>query len=305
MKLRYKIPFRLDLYAPDKRTTTIRTEFTHANLRCNMSLSGEKSRSFDDIEPGDDEDLTKIIAEIPTDQRWFKSVTHLQIEIEDVGKKRLETLVETRDFSKLYKLLRTLGNRCIRAFRNFGMIAEIREIPPGGEEKPEIGLRSWLVEIRKNGHDWEKLISGGGLREILRTLQPQRVPNFKPERWSMIEEAIQDDVAPDPEQEFTVNALEHLDSGNYRSAVMESIIALEITLTSFIREYLANYKGMSEQQINRFLSPNLTLDMRLAGVVQLMLDESELRMFHMDKILQAVHWRNRIVHKTGHLPEEP
>jgi hypothetical protein len=121
-------------------------------------------------------------------------------------------------------------------------------------------------------------------------------------RWAEIEKAIQDNKSPLPEQEFTVNASEHLYLRNFRLALVESVIGLEIVLSRHLRTYLHTQKKAPEARIGEFLTPNLTLNMRLSGLLVLTLPPDVFQQIDLDTIKKAVRWRNQVVHKTGQLP---
>jgi len=90
---------------------------------------------------------------------------------------------------------------------------------------------------------------------------------------------------------------------NFRLALMESIIGLEIVLTRYLTEYLRVYKGFSKKRIEDFISRELTLSLRLAGLLDLTLPQTDLQVIDFDKVRLAVTWRNRVTHRTGHLPQ--
>jgi hypothetical protein len=122
-------------------------------------------------------------------------------------------------------------------------------------------------------------------------------------RWPDIVEAIQANLQPGPEQEFFTNAIEHLRLGNYRYALLEAVICLEIVMTQFIRTYLSQ-KGIPNTRINKFVSDKLGLTARVAALLNLTLDQPP----HPDYIstaLRAIEWRNKVVHGTGRLPNRP
>jgi len=102
--------------------------------------------------------------------------------------------------------------------------------------------------------------------------------------------------------EFLTNALEHLHAHNFRLAVIESIIGLEIVLTRFLREYLKNAKGYNKNRIDKFLRPNFGLSSRVAGVIELCLTKNDLPGINFETVLKAIEWRNSIIHKKGKLP---
>ncbi len=59
---------------------------------------------------------------------------------------------------------------------------------------------------------------------------------------------------------------------------------------------------MPDKRIDSFLRHDFGLTPRLAGILDLTMHESYLRDIKLDQVLQAVTWRNHIVHKTGQLP---
>jgi hypothetical protein len=105
--------------------------------------------------------------------------------------------------------------------------------------------------------------------------------------------------------EITINALAHLNQKNYRIALLESVIALEIAFTRFLREDLKNRRGLTKKNLNYFLTPNLTLGIRLAGLLNLTLPNAGWEKMDIEKVQAAVGWRNRLVHDSGKLPDIP
>jgi len=124
-----------------------------------------------------------------------------------------------------------------------------------------------------------------------------------PSTHGVFEEAIQDDLQPRPELEFTTNAIEHLRLGNHRFALLEAIIGLEIVLARFLQSYLKVRKGLSKTRIEKFLSPDLGLTARVAGVLDLVLTKEQLEQTRIENVLSAIKWRNTVVHRTGRLPD--
>ncbi|HEX9868845.1 MAG TPA: hypothetical protein VGC99_09670 [Candidatus Tectomicrobia bacterium] len=121
--------------------------------------------------------------------------------------------------------------------------------------------------------------------------------------WAEIVEAIRDDLPVLPEQEFTVNAREHLDLRNFRLALVESVIGLEIVLHRHLLAYLRIHKKVPQTRVQEFLSPNLTLATRLSGLLDLTLPPDALQQINLGNVRKAVGWRNKVVHVTGRLPD--
>jgi hypothetical protein len=90
---------------------------------------------------------------------------------------------------------------------------------------------------------------------------------------------------------------------NFRLALLEAIIGLEIVLTRFLKAYLHVYKSTPVNRIDTFLSAKFPLTARLSGALDLTLDAGDLQAIDLNRVLTAVRWRNRVVHRTGHLPE--
>ncbi len=304
MILRFSLPLQIRVFAPTSDPLNcLQTEFEHKDLRCLVRLVGGDVVSISNV--GLDKEMSEFVAKIAPDRRCHRDITQLECDIHDSGK--LQKNVEERDFEKLSKLLHTIANRCLRAIRNFGIVGEIQEIPlPEEGEKPDWRLRAWAVKTSPDGKVWTPLIAGGGGgEEALMAFHLKKKAEMKAVVWKKIAEAIQDDRQANPEMEITINALAHLDVKNYRMALLESVIALEIAFARFLREDLTNRRGLNKKNLNSFLTPNLTLSIRLAGLLNLALPDTEWKKIDIAKVQTAVGWRNRLVHDSGKLQNIP
>lgn len=115
-------------------------------------------------------------------------------------------------------------------------------------------------------------------------------------------EVLEDNLEVEPEDEFLTNTIGHLRACNFRLAIVDAVIGLEIVLTRYLKSYLATVKKMPKSRIQLFLHNDFGLTPRLAGILDLTIHESYLKDVKLDQVLQAVLWRNHIVHKTGRLP---
>ena len=140
-----------------------------------------------------------------------------------------------------------------------------------------------------------------GLADFIPFLSTENIGELDYNNWPTIVEAIQDNLESPPEQEFITNALEHLKVRNYRLALIESIICLEIVLTQYLKAFFSINKQIPEKRINNFLNPNLGLNARISVLLNLCLDERDIESVNFTNILRAINRRNHIIHKTGNL----
>ncbi len=292
MILRFQIPIKLDVIAPDPESLSLQTTLTDRRYPCSIHLTGSDPFERDWA---------------PEERRYRKQVTSLLITIsEDPSKTTLKSLVETKSYKKLVKLFRSLTNRILQAIRNAGMVPLLRQLYDYDGEDYEATLTHWKAESDNGDGSWKPLVitpPGSRLFLAMAAAFPLDTPELRASKWPEIDEAIQDNLTPPPEQEFTVNAIEHLRQKNLRLALLESIIGLEIVLTRHITEHLKAYTGIPKERIKKFLSPSFGLTARLSGILDLTLTADNLKDINLKKILAAVKWRNAITHGTGHLPQ--
>lgn len=243
----------------------------------------------------------------PPESRCFLRAERIKITLGgDDTAHELWQRIGNSEWRDLVQILRTVINRCLRGIRNFGIVPSLHSLRENPNENAEAILRTWRAEVEANG-DWQKLLPEVvlfALGTLLSTTSPTVPSELDVVRWSSIEEAIQDDLEPPPELEFTTNAIEHLRLGNQRFSLLEAIIGLEIVLTRWLTVYLTAEKGLSKTRIRQFLSPDLGLGARLAAVLDLTLDRRTLKTIDLTKVLSAVRWRNHVVHRTGKLPDD-
>jgi hypothetical protein len=225
---------------------------------------------------------------------------------EDPPGKMLQSFIDARDYKRLATIMLTIVNRCFRAIRHAGMVYNVNEIPEIEDQEAEPLLGLWGTKVSVDGLSWTLLSQQWGapsLRPIINfwavKINPGRL-NF--DRWAEIEEAIRDDLPVLPEQEFTLNAIEHLHVRNFRLALVESIIGLEIVLSRYLSAYLRLHKKVPQSRIKGFLSPQLTLNSRLSVLLDLTLPQDVLQQINLGHVRKAVGWRNKVIHDTGQLP---
>jgi hypothetical protein len=171
--------------------------------------------------------------------------------------------------------------------------------------KPECILYFWSVQTSEDGTDWDHIIAKPKNLEQLKHYFSYKQPptgRLDAVKWPDIEKALIYDLSPPPEREFITNSNENLRIKNYRLALLEAIIGLEIMLTRYLTEYLSNQKGLSKTRIKDLISPNLDLTTRVSVLLDMIIEPEYLQKVDVEKILAAISWRNSVVHKTGNIP---
>jgi hypothetical protein len=293
MILRFKIRNPLLITGPKRERWDGQTRFTYKRLQCSMGLIC--SSPFDDSR-----------------ENYSHFVEDLEFTIrEDPPKNTIQSLIDTRAYQRLINIMRTIVNRCLRSIRNFGRVAGVHELPRVEDQETEELLELWHAEASVDGLNWMPIGQGsnfyrlamGRLFGLARTGTTIEDAKLDMQRWAEIEKAIHDDLSPLPEQEFIVNASEHLHLRNFRLALVESVIGLEIVLSRYLSTYLHIHKKVPQARIEDFLSPNLTLSTRLSGLLDLTLPLDVLHQINLGNIRKAVGWRNKVVHVTGQIPD--
>lgn len=304
MQINFKVPFKAWLNGPSAESLNLRTSFEEKAYLVHVNIEGNDPLQLEKSSP---------------ETKFFRSTTFLNFEVT----LKYETLDNVDDFKllisekvhrvKLFRLLVTITNRLFRSIRNFGTVAHLQEIRPQDNELEPL-FRKWDVKYTLDGTAFQSYytpINALGLlaRSELYSRQlysssDYDTPSIDISDWPDIEEAIQDKLKPRPEEEFFTNAIEFLRTRNYRMALLESVICLEIVLTQYLKAFFSIRKEISKTRIEEFLSPQLGLSCRLSGLLELTLEDKDLKNINIDKILLAVRWRNHIIHKSGNLPDQ-
>jgi hypothetical protein len=145
----------------------------------------------------------------------------------------------------------------------------VPEIPEGLPQRlekwedAEAELQNWFPEISTDGECWTNLprSKGFGFLQLFLASKFSRSARILEDAklnvalWPDIVETLEDKKEPPPELEFLTNAIGHLRERNFRLAVVESIVCLEIVFTQFISNYLSISVKVKKKNLQRFLSP--------------------------------------------------
>ncbi len=295
MKLRIKFPFAAYLSAATPEQLDPATEFSYSGYQIQLSFEGHLP-------------LTLSSGEEP----HFRPLTHLLVVVDDLefqaGANRpatlLRSLVQPLDPNRLLDLLTAIINRINRGIRNFGLVPRAAEIQPTEDQARSL-LRQWETEFSEDGANWESVFP------------PSVIPDFTSvflgnvgdhdalsiSYWPDIEEAIQEDLRPGPEQEFVTNSLDHMRQGNLRLALMEAVVCLQIVLNQFLREHFTQVRNYSREKLDRVLDPGVPLVTRVGLLLDLLLPADDRKATNLELVIKALRWWEELLHTTGHLPE--
>lgn len=294
MKLKYKIPVDLMVISSFKDGIKSNINFNHNDFTITINLIGSE------------------IIENKKQGTWPYSQEFNKFEfiIEDFDKSQnsVSKLLNKCSKEDLCSLLTTITNRVIFAFRNFGAASGMHEFNTINDN-PEYYLDKWEVKYTKDNKIWVSLVDKDN-KEILYKIVREDVSIeylnkniMSSEKISEIEESINEKYILNPQQEFLTNSFEHFKNGNFRLSLVESIIALEIILNQCIRIYLSVKLNLEKSKIDEFVKPQLGLTARVSVLLHILLSKETISKISIDKILQAVKWRNHITHKTGNFPD--
>jgi hypothetical protein len=287
LRIRLGVPLNLFLNAKDTDQLNPSLKFDYGHSEVRVTLKGGLPLRVE-----------------KSDEPHFRTIYQCQIEIREKENSThsLLGLVESKDFEELVNSLMPIVNRTLAGIRNFGWVTTAREYR--AEEKPETLLRAWQAMFRVRG-SWKEIAP-----------PPKRGPfdfigfaalegnvergSLSVARWRDIEQALVEGLKPNPEQEFLTNALQHLRDGNLRLAIIEATVCLEIVLSQTAQLYLEVKRHFPKKKAEVVLN-NVGLTSRVGLVVSSILSHSERNTSQIDKVLRAINWRNKIVHRTGHL----
>ncbi len=286
MKLTYVIPVTIYVYAWERNQFALEGSFEHDGLRVDYRFLG-------------DAPTKNLNLAIPFS--FMMACAGLQVDVDDMDSGILRKLVDAQSWDALVAVLAKLANRILRSIRNIGLSAHVAEIKLGVFAS-ESYLSQWGAGVVAVNGTSQPLITPPSLvsriLESLFSAMEFKIGELVALRWPAIQDAVRENRQPGPGQEFVVNAIEHIRRGNLRYALLESVIALEIAMTSFIRLFLER-RDVPKKLIDGFLSPQLTLQDRISILLNLTLGPGELQGVEIDRVVKAITWRNDIVHKYG------
>ena len=221
-------------------------------------------------------------------KRWIAR-SDLEVVIEENAEASLESLSKDSEF---VELVIGVVNACIRSFRYSGNLQGFEEISLSYWE--ELVFQKLNVEVCKEADEWAPANEEPLRAFILKDLVERQY--FDVGRTDTVNNSIDLGGSISPEREFMINSMHHLNSRNYRLAIIEAVVSIEIFLSFVIDEYLFFQSFMPEAKRKKFVESTLPLGVKLRGLLYFMLREEDLEAIDMEKVLTVVTWRNRIMH---------
>ncbi|MFF2155789.1 hypothetical protein ACFVVQ_10775 [Paenibacillus chitinolyticus] len=284
MILSWSLPLTLMLISREEIDLKLPIVFSYKELECNISFDIEYDHREEEAQD-----------QKPLFYKVTKLINFTLKGSDEAGRNKIALI--SSDEKKLTKTISQLTNRVLRNIRLIGRIPSAREITNLSDETILYSFKPHLIQ-----NDDVQNLYHSPVNPFFRT-KPYSSPviDIEASKWTKIVEGIINDAPSSPEIELLVNAYDHLEAKNFRLAVLESVIGLEIALTTFMKEYLVHFKGFDDKKIKAFLSSEFTLSTRLSGLLDLTIDPEHLKGFNIQKVKTVVSWRNNIVHITGNI----
>jgi hypothetical protein len=295
MKLRFNVPLVVWIIGPSPESLDFASKFLHRGLSVEVSAVGDAPLHSDQASAG---------------YQHFRIMRELIFVASPCGETESGRLTEMVNdnlrWVQLVRVLTSVANRVLRSIRNFGTVPYVNEVKES-EGNLQASMERWKVSRFGDDNTWQPLVPAapglGGFGQLFGRLGSgaTEMPQLRASEWRAVEEAIQEDLSPGPEREFLINAIELLRVENFRMAVMESVIGLEISLARYLNTYLEKRRGLSSARVKSFVNPQLGLTDRVGVLLDLTIGNRLKELVDMEDVLFAVRMRNHVVHKTGHL----
>lgn len=314
MYLKLKIPFNIYVLGINKEDLSLEVSYKqNKKYLCKLKILGDISENIIDIE---------------STNYYIMFGELFEITIDEINNSRhLENLIILKDKNEISKLLQKVVNRFIKAIRNYGEIFNLHE--KGINEKFEEILLEWDVMYSYDNANWTLLWEhfnrsdanknnqneGGEIIKHLRLFkaiygkEQYKKPVNEPlvllvDKWLEVKTALENDFKLDVENEFIVNATEYIRTKNFRLAIIESIISLEIALNRYLKLYFKQYNTIVNREMEKDLDLNVDLYHRVALLIPVTLSQITLKDLNISSILKTIGWRNNIVHGEGNKIKE-
>lgn len=282
MWVRFRVSFHSFIDGPSPESLNLETKFKHRLLLVTATFEGNETYVIDES----------------SDMGHVRKVTGLVITVEGVR--------TVKNHRRLLGLLTLVANRILGAIRNFGKVVYVKPVTVDySKATVEDYLRAWEVEVSQDLKEWKSLATKPkdrsqlmGYARALGLLSEEK-PSIRSCDWAAVEKGLNSCAEVTPHVELLVNTLEHLGRRNYRLAVLEAVTCLEVTLNGYLRKYFSISKKLPEEIVDFVLDPRVGLKDRIK---KLMIPSLALGKDTLDSVVQVLHWRNGVVHRSGRLP---
>ena len=299
MFIKFKWPVKVIIFGNEEREMEPEINFRVKNFKCKAHFN---SISY----------LGKPYVEIKeknigNNYKYFSRIKTITVEVLDDNENILKDLIKNKKL--LLEQIILILNKVLKCIRIYGWAHTVHEYSTKYyEEDVDFSLIELSVQVSGDGKNFYYLIDESEKWEMFGFLKHDfgffnEYSYIFPPNLSKIEDAIADknlDIIMEEEPietEFWVNSREHQLNKNYRLAIIESVIAVEIALTNYIRDYFKYTKKYNKKKIDKFLSANFDLSTRLYIIPALTLSVDDYSKINFDLVLKGVSIRNKLIHK--------
>lgn len=234
MILQIKVPQRLFLYSFSKDAfETLSLSFSFDHYKVALALEGGDVEKATWAKPGD---LCQ----------WYREATSLVTTIAETehSSHTIADLITAPRYEDLQKLIEGVTLKILRVIRNVGYAPELPESLPRQKTVVE-DLKLWKPTVSEDGLTWTPVpfpaepslglhsLFGFGDRGGF-ALNAELNLSY----WPRITEVLEDNLEIPAEDEFLTNTIGHLRGRNFRLALVDAVIGLEIVLVRYLRAYL-------------------------------------------------------------------
>ena len=299
MFIKFEWPVKIIIFGNEEGEMQPEINFRFKNFKCKAHFN---SISY----------LDKPYVEIKGENKiniykYFSRIKTITFEVVDDNANILKDLIKNKKL--LLEQIILILNKVLKCLRIFGWAHNVHEYSPKYyEENVDFPLIELDVKVSKDGKNFHYLIDESEKWEMFGYGKHDfgfihEYSYLFPSKLSIIEDVIADrnlDIIKEEEPietEFIVNSREHLLNKNYRLSIIESVNALEIALTRYIRIYFESIKKFSKKKIDEFLNANFDLFTRLYIIPALTLSDNDYSEIDFDLVLKEVGLRNKLIHK--------
>lgn len=299
MFIKFEWPVKIIIFCNEEVEMQPEINFKFKNLKCKVHFNSIPSFGKSYIEIEKENRINSY--------KYFNRIGTITFEVGDDNTNTLKNLIKNKKL--LLEQIILILNKVLKCLRIFGWAHTVHEYSPKYyEENVVFPLIELDVQVSEDGKKFNYLIDESEKWKMFGITKHDtgfihEYSYLFPSKLSIVEDAIADrnlDIIKEEEPietDFIVNSREHLLNKNYRLSIIESVIALEIALTRYIRVYFGNIKKFSKKKIDKFLNANFDLSTRLYIIPALTLSDNDYSEIDFDLLLKGVGLRNKLIHR--------
>ena len=300
MFVKFEWPVKVIIFGNEEREMEPEINFRVKNFKCKAHFNSISYLGKPYVEIKE--------KNISNSYKYFSRIKTITVEVFDDNENILKDLIKNKKL--LLEQIILILNKVLKCIRIYGWAHTVHEYSTKYyEEDVDLSLIELSVKVSEDGKNFHYLIDEFEKWEMFGWAKHDfgflhEFSTIFPPNLSKIKDAIADknlDIIKEEEPietEFWVNSREHQLNKNYRLSIIESVIAVEIALTNYIRDYFKCNKKYNKKKIDKFLNANFDLSTRLYIIPALTLSDNDNSKINFDLVLKAVGLRNKLIHKS-------